>query len=79
MLGSALSAAIKDGRANREQLARGLVVALAKRMPRLSVHVTTKHPELQVLLDGTRLHEPAWDVPTGVDPGTHIVDASARA
>jgi hypothetical protein len=75
----ALSAAIKDGRKEREQLARERVGALAPKVPRLvvSVPATSEVSGLEVLLDGQPLRRAAWGVDSAVDAGTHRVEARA--
>jgi hypothetical protein len=75
----AVSLARKDGRKDREDLARARVEALE---PRLN-HVVVSVPDeslvqgLVVSLDGTALSSVAWGVPAAVDPGEHHVVAEA--
>lgn len=76
-LNAALSQAIKDGRRDREDLAREHIAALSPRVPKLSVHVAGEVADLEISLDATVIRKPAWDVPTGVDPGRHVVEAKA--
>ena len=74
---SALSQAVKDGRKDREKIANEHIALLASRVPRLAVHVVREDPGLEVKVDGTVLRKPAWDLLTVVDPGPHVIDASA--
>jgi hypothetical protein len=76
-LNAALSQALKDGRKDREDIAREHIAAVAPRVPKVRVHVDREVDGIEVLLDGSAIRKPAWDVPTGVDPGTHVVEASA--
>jgi hypothetical protein len=75
----ALSLAIKDGRKDREQLARQRLTFLEPELSHLTIVVP---PESQVngitvALDGVAVGSAAWGVPATVDPGTHRVQASA--
>ncbi|MBX3222008.1 MAG: hypothetical protein KF795_15935 [Labilithrix sp.] len=74
---AAASQAVKEGRKDREKLANERLAALASRVPRLAVHVDREEPDLEVKVDGTLLRKPAWDLLTVVDPGEHVVEASA--
>ncbi len=74
---SALAQAVKDGRKDREKIANEHIAPLGSRVPRLAVHVVREDPGLDVRVDGTVLRKPAWDLLTVVDPGQHVIDASA--
>jgi len=74
---SALAQAVKDGRKDREKIANEHLAIVSSRVPRLAVHVTREDPGLEVMVDGTVLRKPAWDLLTVVDPGPHVIDASA--
>lgn len=74
---AASSQAVKEGRKDREKIANERLAALASRVPRLAVHVAADEPDLEVRVDGTTLRKPAWDLLTVVDPGPHVIDASA--
>ncbi len=76
-LKAASSQAAKEGRKDREKIANERLAALESRVPRLAVHVAGDDPELEVKVDGTTLRKPAWDLLTVVDPGAHVIDASA--
>ena len=76
-LNAALSQALKDGRKDREDIAREHIAAIASQVPKVRVHVTREVDGIEVTLDGSSIRKPAWDVPAGVDPGRHVVDASA--
>ena len=75
----ALALAAKDNRKDREQIARERSAALAATVPRLSVVVGpgTDTEGLEVKLDGLVLRRAAWGVATTVDPGTHLIEATA--
>lgn len=74
---SASSQSVKENRKDREQIANEHLATLASRVPRLAVHVVREIPDLEVRVDGTVLRKPAWDLLTVVDPGPHVIDASA--
>ncbi|MEZ4258764.1 MAG: tetratricopeptide repeat protein [Polyangiaceae bacterium] len=76
-LNAALSQALKDGRKDREDIAREHIAAIAPQVPKVRVHVTREVDGIEVTLDGSSIRKPAWDVPAGVDPGRHVVEASA--
>ncbi|HVH44178.1 MAG TPA: hypothetical protein VM925_17625 [Labilithrix sp.] len=74
---AASSQASKDGRKDREKIANDHLAALAPRVSKLSVHVRQDEPGVEVRVDGTVIRRPAWDVASVVDPGQHVVDATA--
>lgn len=76
-LNASVSLAAKDGRKDRESIARKHLAALTPRIPHVSIHVTEEVDGLEVRLDGGPVRKPAWDVVTGVDPGWHQVEAEA--
>lgn len=76
-LDDALSVAIKDGRKDREQIAREHLAALGPRIPHIVVKVKEESPGFEVHVDGTVVRRPAYGVPAGVDPGRHVVEAFA--
>jgi tetratricopeptide (TPR) repeat protein len=75
----ALAVAIEDGRKDREQIARARLTAIEPKIPRISVIVPSSSDTeaLEVKLDGLVLRRAAWGVATAVDPGAHVVEASA--
>jgi hypothetical protein len=77
-LNDALAQAVKDGRTDREALAREHLAALASRVPKLTL-VAPAQPVrgLVIELDGITMSAAASGVPLAVDPGTHEVRASA--
>jgi hypothetical protein len=72
----AISSAIAEHRSEREAFARQRVAALAPRLPHLTLDVTHA-PGLEVKLDGAVVPESAWGTAAVVDPGLHMVEASA--
>jgi hypothetical protein len=74
----ALSMATRDGRRDREDLARAAITKLEAEVPRITVVVPPGHrtPGLEVKIDDTQLPSVAWDVPMSVDPGSHTVVAT---
>ncbi len=75
----ALSLAIRDGRKERQDLARERLAALDAKVPRVSVVVAPEADVegIEVKLDGLVLRRAAWGVATPVDPGLHHVEATA--
>ncbi len=76
-MNSALAQALKDGRKDREKLANERLAVLTARVPKLAVHVAQETLDIEVKVDGTVLRKPAWDLFTVVDPGPHVIDATA--
>ncbi|MBX3226429.1 MAG: tetratricopeptide repeat protein [Labilithrix sp.] len=73
----ALAMALRDNRKDREQIARTNIGALEKDVPRVTVLVPHPVTGIEVKLDTTTLPSAAWGVATAVDPGAHVVTASA--
>lgn len=75
----ALSLALKEGRQDREQIARERLAALEPAISKISVEVApaARVAGVEVRLDGTLLSPAAWGSPTVVDPGAHGVDVRA--
>jgi len=71
----ALSLAIRDGRADRRELAEARIQALAPTLIRLTVGVppalSARRPD--ITLDGSGLPPAAWNTAIPVDPGPHQV------
>jgi hypothetical protein len=77
----ALAVAVKDGRKDRQLIARERLAAVERSVPRLSVVVplSSDTEGLEVKLDGLVLHRAAWGVATPVDPGAHVVEVTAAS
>jgi hypothetical protein len=76
-LAEALRVARLDGRADREELARSHVEALKPKLARLRIAVEGRAEGLVVKRDGVAMGEAAWNEAVPVDPGTHVIAASA--
>jgi hypothetical protein len=78
-LHDALSLAIRDGRKDRQDLARERLAVVEPKVPRVSVVVAPEAEVdgLEVKLDGLVLRRAAWGVAAPVDPGLHRVEATA--
>jgi len=77
-LNDAMSQAAKDGRADRETLAREHLAAIAPRVPKLTLLAAPHPPRGLVLeLDGITMSAATSGVPLPVDPGPHEVRLSA--
>jgi hypothetical protein len=78
-LNDALSAARRDGRADRESVAKAHLAAIAPKLVRLTV---TVQPEarvagLEITWNGTAIPEAQWGLAFPVDPGEHVLTAAA--
>jgi hypothetical protein len=76
----AQSAAHLKGRADWEDLARTRASALEPNLSRLTITVTTTTAStdgLQVRRDGAAVGQAEWGTAIPVDPGAHVIDASA--
>jgi hypothetical protein len=74
------SSAQRQGRADREAFARQNISALEPLLSRLTIHVppeTAQLPNLQVRRDSVVVAQPAWGVAVPVDPGDHVIEATA--
>jgi len=71
----------KDGRADREKLARTHAAALEKTLSRLSIVVPAAVGTLDgfvIRRDGEEVGQATWGSALPVDPGVHAIEASAR-
>lgn len=76
----ARSVARREGRTDREALADEHIAALEPELAKLIVTVAkaeSKPNGFVVAMDGAPLGEPAWGTPVPVDPGEHVVRATA--
>ena len=75
----ALAVATRDGRRDRQAIARERLAAGEAAVPRIVVVVASGADPagLEVKLDGLALRRAAWGVATPVDPGAHVVEANA--
>lgn len=76
---TAVVAARRDRRPDRVKYAEEHMQALEQKLSRLTVLVPEESdlPELELRLDGVVIGRAARGVPTPVDPGEHVVEASA--
>ena len=75
----ALILSTRDGRKDRQKIAREHLAAIEATVPRITVVVAppSELDGLEVKLDGLVLRRAAWGVATPVDPGSHVVEATA--
>jgi hypothetical protein len=67
-------------RKDREEVARKRAADLAPKLARMTISVSpdsAKLPHLEVQRDGTPLDKAIWGVPLPVDPGEHVLTATA--
>lgn len=72
----AAAAARREGDA-REKIARKRATRLEPKLSKLSIHVSSPIPGLEVRRDGELVSQTLWDSAVPVDPGKHAVTASA--
>ncbi|HEY6464312.1 MAG TPA: hypothetical protein VIY73_29290 [Polyangiaceae bacterium] len=73
----ALSRAIRDGRSEREARAKERIAVLGPRLSRLTVITAAGAPGLTVTVDGAPWGEALRGAPVPLDPGPHVVTATA--
>lgn len=76
----ALGVARKDGRADRATFAEQEIRSLEPKLSKLTVVVpqASRVPGLQIERDGSPLSLGGWDSALAVDPGTHVISATAQ-
>lgn len=78
--GEAATRAKRDGRADREEAARERMAALEPKLSRLTIDVDPSSASLDGLVvkrDGVAVGKPAWGSASPVDPGEHVIEATA--
>ena len=78
--GQVASRSKRDGRADREQAAREAMQALEPRLSHLTITVdrtASALPGLVVKRDGAPVGSGAWGAAVPIDPGEHLIEASA--
>jgi hypothetical protein len=73
----ALSQARKDARPERERAAEDHIHALEPKLSKLTITAPQPPPGLQVTRDGTALGDAEWGTALPVDPGQHVIEATA--
>lgn len=75
----ALGQAKKDDRAQRIELAQSHITALEPTLSHLSIQIpqSSDLPDLEIRRDGSSIRRAAWGTAMPVDPGEHVVEASA--
>jgi hypothetical protein len=73
----ALAQARRDGRHDRARVAQARLAAIEPRLSTLTIEVEAPAAELLVTLDQTPVRSPGWGVAVPVDPGEHVVEATA--
>jgi hypothetical protein len=76
----ALGIARKDDRPQRMEIAQAHIEALEPNLSRLVVQVPpgSDLPELEIKRDGSIIRRAAWGTAMPVDPGDHVIEASAQ-
>jgi hypothetical protein len=73
----AIAAAQHAGRADREKTARERASQLERKLSKLNITVADKSEGLEVRRDGVVVERAAFGKPVPVDPGKHVVEATA--
>jgi hypothetical protein len=76
-LHEALRVARREGRTDRMEYAEREIARIGERVPKVVVRVAERTEGLEVFVDEVKLGGAAWDAAQPVDPGVHIVRASA--
>jgi len=77
----ALAFAQRDGRRDREKIAREQATKMEAKAPHVVVHVPAEVaalPEATIFVDETALERSGWETNFAVDPGSHKVRATAK-
>ena len=80
-LQAALTIANRDGRKDRQQLARERLAVVTPKLPTVTVTVAAGADieGLDIKVDDSTITRAAWGAPIAVDPGVHRVEAAAPA
>jgi hypothetical protein len=80
-LQAALTLANRDGRKDRQQLARERLAIVTPKLPTITVTVAAGADVegLDIKVDDGTITRAAWGTPIAVDPGAHRIEASAPA
>lgn len=79
--GEAARMAKRDNRADREQYALEHAAAIEPKIPRLVMEVAKEAsdlPSLEIKIDDVEVGRVVWTVPAPIDPGHHVLVASAK-
>ncbi len=74
----ALAIAERQGREDRVIFARSHIQKLEPKLPYVMIIVKQPVPEQELTLDGAALRLPAWGTRVPLDPGAHVLKASAK-
>ena len=77
MYREAISLSIASGQTVREQFARDRSNELEPKLMKIVISVQSDEPNLEVKRDGTQVARAQWGTPIPIDPGPHVIEASA--
>lgn len=77
MYREAISLSVASGQTVREQFARDRSNELEPKLMKIVISVTSDEPNLEVKRDGTQVARAQWGTPIPIDPGPHVIEASA--
>jgi hypothetical protein len=75
----ALSIALRDGRDERQRIAREHLLSLSPRLSNVRLEVLGPGPDLEIRLDGVRIARAMWTSALPVEAGDHVIEARAPA
>lgn len=77
MYREAISLSVSSGQAVREQFARDKANELEPKLMKIVISVASDEPNLEVKRDGTQVARAQWGTPIPIDPGPHVIEATA--
>jgi hypothetical protein len=77
MYREAISLSVASGQTVREQFARDRATELEPKLMKVVISVGSDEPNLEVKRDGTPVARAQWGTPIPIDPGAHVIEATA--
>lgn len=77
MYREAISLSVASGQTVREQFARDRAGELEPKLVKIVISVGSDDPNLEIKRDGTPVARAQWGTPIPIDPGAHVIEASA--
>lgn len=77
MYREAISLSVASSQAVREQFARDRANELEPKLMKVVISVGSDEPQLEIKRDGTPVARAQWGTPIPIDPGPHVIEATA--
>jgi hypothetical protein len=77
MYREAISLSVASGQTVREQFARDRATELEPKLMKVVISVGSDEPNLEIKRDGTPVARAQWGTPIPIDPGSHVIEATA--